>query len=46
MAATSDDIAEWETTLAEALVVTGGPLTNEERAWADALLGARTSRTP
>lgn len=35
-----DDVAGWGALLAEALRETGGPLTNEERAWADDLLGA------
>ncbi len=29
------DTAEWQRTLDEALAATGGPLTAEERAWAD-----------
>lgn len=33
-----DDIAGWGALLAEALRATGGPLTDEERAWADNLL--------
>ncbi len=33
-----DDIAGWGAMLAEALHQTGGPLTDEERAWADDLL--------
>lgn len=32
------DTAEWRQMLAEALEETGGPLTNPERAWADAIL--------
>ena len=39
-----DDVAGWGALLAEALRDTGGPLTNEERAWADDLLGTRTQR--
>ncbi len=35
-----DDVAGWERTLDEALAATGGPLTDEERQWADAALGA------
>jgi Arc/MetJ-type ribon-helix-helix transcriptional regulator len=34
-----DDVAGWGAMLAEALRQTGGPLTDEERAWADAVLG-------
>ena len=34
-----DDIAGWGALLAEALRATGGPLTNDEREWADGLLG-------
>lgn len=39
-----DDIAGWGALLAEALRETGGPLTDDERAWADGLLG--TARRP
>jgi Arc/MetJ-type ribon-helix-helix transcriptional regulator len=39
-----DDVAGWGALLAEALRETGGPLTDEERAWADELLGARRRR--
>ena len=34
-----DDVAGWGALLAEALRETGGPLTDDERAWADELLG-------
>lgn len=34
-----DDIAGWGTMLAEALRQTGGPLSDDERAWADDVLG-------
>jgi len=34
-----DDVAGWGALLAEALRESGGPLTDEERAWADELLG-------
>lgn len=34
-----DDIAGWGALLAEALRDSGGPLTDDERAWADELLG-------
>jgi hypothetical protein len=34
-----DDVAVWGALLAEALRSTGGPLTDEERAWADEVLG-------
>ena len=37
-----DDVAGWGALLAEALRDTGGPLSPEERAWADGILG--TSR--
>lgn len=36
-----DDVAGWGSLLAEALRDTGGPLTDDERAWADSLLVAR-----
>lgn len=39
-----DDVAGWGALLAEALRETGGPLSDQERAWADELLG--TSRAP
>lgn len=35
-----DDLAGFDAMLADALEQTGGPLTDEERAWADAMLGA------
>lgn len=34
-----DDVAGWGAMLAEALRETGGPLSEEERAWADGVLG-------
>ncbi|MDY7102372.1 MAG: ribbon-helix-helix domain-containing protein [Actinomycetota bacterium] len=40
-----DDVAGWGAVLAEALRETGGPLTDDERAWADGLL-ASTERRP
>ena len=33
-----DDLAGWDTLLTESLGETGGPLTDEERAWADEIL--------
>ncbi len=39
-----DDVAGWGAALAEALRETGGPLSAEERAWADELLGVRKRR--
>ncbi len=39
-----DDVAGWGALLADALRDTGGPLSNEERAWADELLGTTTGR--
>lgn len=39
-----DDVAGWGALLAEALRETGGPLTAEERAWADELLGTPRRR--
>jgi Arc/MetJ-type ribon-helix-helix transcriptional regulator len=36
---TLDDDAGWGALLAEALRETGGPLSDEERAWADEILG-------
>jgi Arc/MetJ-type ribon-helix-helix transcriptional regulator len=39
-----DDIAGWGAVLAEALTSTGGPITDEERAWADELLGTKRHR--
>jgi hypothetical protein len=40
-----DDVAGWGATLAEALRQTGGPLSDDERAWADDVLGTSTLPT-
>ena len=40
-----DDVAGWGALLAEALRATGGSLTDEERAWADGVLGTPTRRS-
>ena len=37
-----DDVAGWGAMLAEALRETGGALSDDERAWADDILGADT----
>ena len=39
-----DDVAGWGALLAEGLRETGGPLTDDERAWADEQLGNRRRR--
>lgn len=39
-----DDIAGWGALLAEALAATGGPVTADERAWADEHLGNSSRR--
>jgi len=39
-----DDVAGWGALLAEALRSTGGPLSDDERQWADGVLGASTPR--
>ena len=39
-----DDVAGWGALLAEALRATGGPLTDEERAWADEILAGSATR--
>ena len=39
------DAAGWREMLGEALRQTGGPLTQKERAWADALLSAPKNKT-
>jgi Arc/MetJ-type ribon-helix-helix transcriptional regulator len=39
-----DDVAGWGAVLAEALTATGGPLSDDERAWADAVLAGSASR--
>ena len=39
-----DDVAGWGALLAEALRATGGALSDEERAWADGMLGAKKRR--
>lgn len=36
---TSEEVAAWEAWLEEALEKTGGPLTSDERDWADEVLG-------
>jgi hypothetical protein len=38
------DVSGWGALLADALCRTGGPLTDKERAWADGVLGVRSSR--
>lgn len=38
------DAAEWKAMLAEALEETGGPLTDEEKKWADEMIGAKPQR--
>jgi len=38
--------AGWKEMLADALCQTGGPLTRNERDWADALLSPRGKRSP
>lgn len=40
-----DDVTGWGALLAEALRETGGSLTDEERAWADGVLGTRKRRS-
>ena len=37
-----DDVAGWGVMLTEALRQTGGPLSDDERAWADDVLGTGT----
>jgi Arc/MetJ-type ribon-helix-helix transcriptional regulator len=39
-----DDVAGWGAMLAEALAATGGPMSADERDWADKALGARRRR--
>lgn len=39
-----DDVAGWGVLLADALVRTGGPVTAEERAWADEVLRSTKRR--
>ena len=39
-----DDVAGWGAMLAQALAATGGKLTDEERAWADEILGVKKPR--
>jgi len=40
------DAAGWKEMLEDGLRQTGGPLTKKERAWADALLGAKGQKKP
>lgn len=39
-----DDVAGWGALLAEALRETGGPLTDDERTWADGIFGTATEQ--
>ena len=39
-----DDVAGWGSMLADALAETGGPISADERAWADAALGVPKRR--
>ena len=39
-----DDVAGWGSMLADALTETGGPISADERAWADAALGVPKRR--
>ncbi len=39
-----DDVAGWGALLAEALRETGGPLSDDERTWADEILGVKARR--
>jgi len=39
-----DDVAGWGAMLADALTATGGPLSRDEQAWADAALGVSKRR--
>ena len=43
---TLDDVAGWGALLAEALRTTGGPLSDEERAWADDILAGPSAGRP
>ena len=40
-----DDLAGWDAALGEGLASTGGPLSAEERAWADSVLGGVAAST-
>jgi Arc/MetJ-type ribon-helix-helix transcriptional regulator len=40
------DAAGWREMLERALLDSGGPLTKEERAWADGVLSSKTSKRP
>ena len=42
VASALDETAAWAALLSQALTETGGPLTGEERAWADSVLGEHT----
>lgn len=39
-----DDVAGWGVALADALQASGGPMTSEEKAWADEVLGVGKRR--
>ena len=43
VAVSLDDLAGWEAVLADGRAATGGDLTDEERAWADTVLGTAAS---
>ena len=45
VAVSLDDVSGWGALLAEALRESGGPLTDEERSWADDLLGTGSRRS-
>lgn len=43
VASALDDVTGWDAMLSEALEHTGGPLTTQERDWADGILGSGAS---
>lgn len=43
VATSLDDVAAWALDIEDALARTGGPLTDDERRWADTALGAPTT---
>lgn len=46
VAVSLDDVAGWGALLAEALARTGGDLTDDERSWADRILGTGKGTKP
>jgi Arc/MetJ-type ribon-helix-helix transcriptional regulator len=46
VATSLDDVAAWTLAIEDALAGTGGPLTTDERRWADEVLGTPAPKSP